>query len=450
MFTEQKFAVEHILLSHPRFNLSPKDCEQKLVKGELGITVRRQNNINSLLLNEMDMKTKLKQAMKICQRKSKIEPPKPISSAQVGSNDLTDVSNVESNMENNKKDFVLSDKCCQCKAFKEKHNLLFSRPLKASQLFATGKKSFLIEIQILGDGKELQKQAGVTEGACPFCEVENWDPKTDCGLPVSINPYVLKSESFVNNSTKLNLRSLERTVYYSSELERKISTEQFKAYAESTKRKKLTVFRKSSIRYENTPSQRRIPFSQFCAPGFHTVLNIVNNRLIRFVLKTALLFDGFLIERNVVTEDKKKLLEELKSKIHAYNDDKNKITTLSTKIDFQKSTLTRKQLHNIKKRRANATSKFKNTANTKRVEKLRENLRVKPGPLFTTQSLSWTLVKGGSFEGSDCYKIIRNVSVIAEALLKPQKFTDFELGSEAVLHLFLEWVRLRRAEFSLT
>ena len=34
--------------------------------------------------------------------------------------------------------------------------------------------------------------------------------------------------------------------------------------------------------------------------------------------------------------------------------------------------------------------------------------------------------------------------------MKPQQLSQFELGSEAVLHLFLEWVKLRRAEFSLT
>ena len=62
-------------------------------------------------------------------------------------------------------------------------------------------------------------------------------------------------------------------------------------------------------------SQAKIPYSQLFAPEFHTVLNIVNERLVRFVLKTALLLDGFLIESNVVREDQKTLFEELKKKI---------------------------------------------------------------------------------------------------------------------------------------
>ena len=54
------------------------------------------------------------------------------------------------------------------------------------------------------------------------------------------------------------------------------------------------------------------------------------------------------------------------------------------------------------------------------------------------------------FQGSDCYKILKHAKSIAEVLLKPQQVSGIELGSEAVLHLFLEWVKLRRAEFSLT
>lgn len=77
----------------------------------------------------------------------------------------------------------------------------------------------------------------------------------------------------------------------------------------------MTKFRKNSKRYGTKPSQKKIPFSQFCAPEFHTVLNIVNERLVRFILKTALLFDGFLIENNIVREDQKNLLETLKKKI---------------------------------------------------------------------------------------------------------------------------------------
>ena len=81
------------------------------MKGKLGITVRRQNNMKSSSLNEIDMTTKLKEALKICKRKFKIKPPKRIVSAQLGSNVRTDISNNDSNIENNKKYFVLSEKC---------------------------------------------------------------------------------------------------------------------------------------------------------------------------------------------------------------------------------------------------------------------------------------------------------------------------------------------------
>ena len=68
----------------------------------------------------------------------------------------------------------------------------------ASELFDAGKASFFIEIENQGEGKELKKKkpSYVNEGACPICEVENWDPKTDRGLPVCDNPFVIKGESY--------------------------------------------------------------------------------------------------------------------------------------------------------------------------------------------------------------------------------------------------------------
>ena len=116
------------------------------------------------------------------------------------------------------------------------------------------------------------------------------------------------------------------------------------------------------------------------------------------------------------------------------------------------------KLEKLKESRANSISKFKNSPNTKSVENLRDKLRVIPGPrtlheklekVFTKLNLSWTFVKGGSFESSDCYKILKHAKSIAEVLLKQRKLSGIQLGSEAVLGLFLEWVKLLRAEFSL-
>ena len=71
-----------------------------------------------------------------------------------------------------------------------------------------------------------------------FCEIEQWNPKTDRGLPVSINPLLLKGQSLSQTAiSHVSLRSLQKAVQYSNELKEKISTERFNNCAVSTKKK---------------------------------------------------------------------------------------------------------------------------------------------------------------------------------------------------------------------
>ena len=71
-----------------------------------------------------------------------------------------------------------------------------------------------------------------------FCEIEQWDPKTDRGLPVSIHPLLLKGQSFSQTSILQDpLRGFQKTVQYSNVLKQKTSTERFNTCAVSTKKK---------------------------------------------------------------------------------------------------------------------------------------------------------------------------------------------------------------------
>ena len=123
---------------------------------------------------------------------------------------------------------------------------------------------------MMGDGKELEFLTGVTGGACPGCEIDNWDPNKTRGKPHSIQPTVLYKGKRSKTAKDHKLRSLEKAVSVAEDYKKFILNLENKGLTSSTVEGKKADFRRKNKRYEQKPVFH-IPFTQSIFLEFHFI-----------------------------------------------------------------------------------------------------------------------------------------------------------------------------------
>ena len=188
-------------------------------------------------------------------------------------------------------------------------------------------------------------------------------------------------------------------------------------------------------------------------------------------MSTALLLDAKLIENGILLDSQveannkfQKIKPSYETEVKKVNELKEKLSRLQkkfTKSNKKQKAKAGKKLQDCKQKVKAAKKKFESCKIVKEFNGARESLIRVPGiymsqlkTSFENMKLSWSKIKGGSFEGNECYKLLRSLKEISSNLLKPKvhyKGTkSISVGNSCTRSLFDEWTRLRVAEFSFT